>query len=202
MRDKPKNFSGTIPWTKINDIEGKFLSRSQHGLCVSNVTIDKMNLQVIPAGSLVLSVSATFGVSAITTQKLVTNQRFIGLVPNNQNQLDFLYISLHTQSFKRQMRLASAGSISFYITRKQVENFNMNIPNDAEKSQIGELFALLDTLIASNQRKGKSSNKGGIPTYKLNLIEATRSINYRVNQTPQLTNNYSKIEGLIILAPP
>ena len=31
MRDKPKEFSGNIPWTRIDDIEGKYISRSLRG---------------------------------------------------------------------------------------------------------------------------------------------------------------------------
>ncbi|HJE45466.1 restriction endonuclease subunit S [Levilactobacillus namurensis] len=81
-------------------------------------------------------------------------------------------------------------------------NIKISIPVYEEQESIGIILKSLGDHIASNQRKGKSSNKGGIPTYNLNLMETTQSINYRVNQNPQLTNNYSKINVLIILVPP
>ena len=48
MRDKPKVFSGTTPWTRIEDIEGRYINTSLSGRFVSDETIKSMNLKVIP----------------------------------------------------------------------------------------------------------------------------------------------------------
>lgn len=84
MRDKPKEFGGNIPWTRIEDIEGKFLNDSLSEQYVTEETIQKMNLKIIPKDSLIVSSSATFGVVAVVTQNLITNQTFIGLVPREK----------------------------------------------------------------------------------------------------------------------
>ena len=77
MRDKPKEFGGNIPWTRIEDIEGKYLNGSLSGQYVTEETVKKMNLKIIPKDSLIVSSSATFGVVAVVTNDLITNQTFI-----------------------------------------------------------------------------------------------------------------------------
>lgn len=47
MRDKPKVFGGSIPWTRIEDIEGKYLNGSLSGQYVTEETVSQMNLKII-----------------------------------------------------------------------------------------------------------------------------------------------------------
>ncbi len=153
MRDKPKSFDGKIPWTRIEDIEGKFLNGSLSGQYVSEKTIAQMNLKVIPKNSLIVSSSATFGVVAVVTQDLVTNQTFIGLVPNDKESLDFWYIFFYSDKAREYMKSQSAGSTIFYIARESFENMPVMIPSREEQQTIGSYFSHLDSLISLQQRK-------------------------------------------------
>ncbi|MBP3196413.1 MAG: restriction endonuclease subunit S, partial [Butyrivibrio sp.] len=81
QRDKPKEFGGSIPWCRIEDIEGKYLNGTKSGQYVTEETVKKMNLKIIPEGSVICSCSASLGVQAILTTPCVTNQTFIGIVP-------------------------------------------------------------------------------------------------------------------------
>lgn len=153
MRDKPKSFDGKIPWTRIEDIEGKFLNSSLSGQYVSEKTIAQMNLKVIPKNSLIVSSSATFGVVAVVTQDLITNQTFIGLVPNDKESLDFWYIFFYSDKAREYMKSQSAGSTIFYIARESFENMPVMIPSREEQQKIGSYFSHLDSLIALQQRK-------------------------------------------------
>lgn len=153
MRDKPKEFSGDIPWTRIEDIEGKYLNSSLSGQCVSEETIKKMNLKIIPKGSLIVSASATFGVVAVVTQDLITNQTFIGLVPEEDFNLDFLYTFFQSPTVQKKMKLESAGSTIFYISRQSFEDMKFLFPDYAEQQKVGEFFSDFDNLITLHQRK-------------------------------------------------
>ena len=84
MRDKPKDLTGPIPWCRIEDFDGKYLSKSKSGQGVDLKTIKEMNLKVYPVGTLLVSCSANLGFCAITTTELVTNQTFIGLFPDDK----------------------------------------------------------------------------------------------------------------------
>lgn len=153
MRDKPKEFSGTIPWTRIEDIEGKYLNGTLSEQYVSVEIIQNMNLKIIPKDSLIVSSSATFGVVAIVTQDLITNQTFIGLVPKEKKTLDYWYTFFHSVEARKYMKLQSAGSTIFYIARENFENMPIRIPKEDEMIAIGEYFNNLDKLIALHQHK-------------------------------------------------
>ena len=153
MRDKPKEFGGNIPWTRIEDIEGKFLNDSLSEQYVTEETIQKMNLKIIPKDSLIVSSSATFGVVAVVTQDLITNQTFIGLVPREKNTLDYWYSFFQSSEARKYMKLQSAGSTIFYIARDSFEKMPISVPKIDEMIKIGEYFSNLDNLIALHQRK-------------------------------------------------
>jgi len=91
MRDKPKQFRGQIPWCRIDDFNGKYLYTSKNGYFVDKDTISKMNLKVFPKGTVICSCSANLGICAIAGNPLITNQTFIGIVPKNTFDTEFLY---------------------------------------------------------------------------------------------------------------
>ena len=153
MRDKPKEFGGNIPWTRIEDIEGKYLNGSLSGQYVTEGTVKKMNLKIIPKDSLIVSSSATFGVVAVVTNDLITNQTFIGLVPNDKETLDYWYSYFQSDEARRYMKLQSAGSTIFYIAREHFENMPITVPTKKEMLKIGTFFSNLDDLITLHQRK-------------------------------------------------
>ncbi|QBG55009.1 hypothetical protein D2M30_0658 [Bacillus amyloliquefaciens] len=153
MRDKPKEFSGTVPWTRIEDIEGRFINGTTSGQYVSEETIRSMNLKIIPKGSLIVSSSATFGVVAIVNNDLITNQTFIGLVPNTNYNIYYLYAFFKSSEIQKKMKRESAGSTIFYISRKQFEDMVGKFPNLEEQEKIGEFFKKLDDTIALHQRE-------------------------------------------------
>lgn len=153
MRDKPKKFGGNVPWTRIEDIEGKYLNGSLSERYVSEETISKMNLKIIPKDSLIVSSSATFGVVAIVTQDLITNQTFIGLVPKDKKELDYWYIYFQSNEARNYMRLESAGSTIFYISRESFEKMPVMVPSKDEMLKIGKIFSNLDSIITLHQRK-------------------------------------------------
>lgn len=153
MRDKPKEFSGTVPWTRIEDIQGRFINGTTSGQYVSEETIKSMNLKIIPKGSLIVSSSATFGVVAIVNNNLITNQTFIGLVPNTKYNIDYLYAFFKSTDIQKKMKRESAGSIIFYIARKQFEEMLGKFPVLEEQEKIGLFFKRLDDTITLHQRE-------------------------------------------------
>ncbi len=95
MRDRPEVFDGAIPWCRIEDIESMSLNGSKSGLAVSDEVIKKMNLKVMPAGTVLASCSASLGTYAIVNRPLVTNQTFIGLVCGERLDNRFLLYVMH-----------------------------------------------------------------------------------------------------------
>ena len=144
MRDRPKIFNGSIPWCRIEDIEGMYFNKSLSGLMVSDDIIKKMNLKVFPTGTVICSCSATLGVCAINTQPLITNQTFIGLVCSQKVSNRYIFYYMSTRK-KELLSLSTTGTIP-YVSREKFENMQIPIPSLSEQTRI---VGILDTFTSA-----------------------------------------------------
>ena len=150
QRDKPKAFDGTIPWCRIEDIEGKYLNGSLSNQLVSKDTIKQMNMHICPVGSVICSCSASLGIQAITTIECCTNQTFIGIVPIESvlyNEYLFYYLKAQTKYFHE----IATGTTIKYISRDKFEELPFALPPFEEQkrivSKIENLFTVLDEIV-------------------------------------------------------
>ena len=150
QRDKPKVFDGTIPWCRIEDIEGKYLNGSLSNQLVSKDTIKQMNMHICPVGSVICSCSASLGIQAITTIECCTNQTFIGIVPIESvlyNEYLFYYLKAQTKYFHE----IATGTTIKYISRDKFEELPFALPPFEEQkrivSKIENLFTVLDEIV-------------------------------------------------------
>ncbi|MEL0457341.1 restriction endonuclease subunit S [Flavobacteriaceae bacterium SZ-1-7] len=151
QRDKPKVFDGDIPWCRIEDINGKYLYKSNSSQNVSQTTVDAMNLRVYPVNTLLFTCSATIGVTAITKAELCTNQTFIGLVPSSKIDVEYLYYYL--SKIGSQLKKAASITTIPYISRSFFENLQIEIPNSIwEQRKISKVLSDLDAKIEVNNK--------------------------------------------------
>lgn len=154
QRDKPEDLSGPIPWLRIEDFDGKFLSGSKSGQGVSTATVAAMNLRVFPAGTVVTSCSCVMGATAIAANPLVTNQTFIGIDPD-PSALDqsFLYYWLIAHQVELQAR--ASGSIQQYLSRDEFRRLRISAPDVRSQRAIAGYLdretAQIDAFIAKNE---------------------------------------------------
>jgi type I restriction enzyme S subunit len=149
MRDKPKQFGGEIDWLRIEDFDGKYVSRSKSNQKVSLDTIKEMRLRVYPIGTVLCSCSATIGAYAITARELITNQTFIGIYPHKDLDKEFLYYYLNTQT-KNLIKIGS-GTTILYISREKFEDFPIIIPPLNQQRKIASILSNVDSLIEQTQ---------------------------------------------------
>ena len=142
MRDKPKEFSGNVPWCRIEDIEGNYFNGTKSNQYVSQKTIYEMNLKIIPTGSVICSCSASLGTYAINTCPIITNQTFIGLVCSEEISNHFLLNLMNTQTQK--LKIIAGGTTIPYISREKFEKYNIKIPSLPEQEKIASFLTLID----------------------------------------------------------
>lgn len=145
QRDKPTSFDGTIPWCRIEDIEGKYLNRTQSGKYVSRKTVDSMNLRVYPIGTVISANSASIGAAAITTVECCTNQTFIGLVCATGLYNEYLYYFLKANVST--LKKLGTGTTILYISQKKYERILIPIPPYSEQKRIVERIEELMPLV-------------------------------------------------------
>lgn len=158
MRDKPKELSGEIPWCRIEDFEGKYLSSSKSGQGVTRKTVRDMNLKIYPINTLLVSCSANLGFCAIVKQELITNQTFIGLVPNeNKVNVEFLYYIMKSSAQK--LNVLSSGTTISYLSREQFEKFKIALPSIPEQTKIANFLSSIDEKIDHCQKQIECSEQ-------------------------------------------
>ncbi len=149
MRDKPKLFSGDIPWCRIEDFDGTYLTGSKSDQCVNMDTVRIMNLKVYPIGTLLVSCSADLGRCAIVAHPLVSNQTFIGLWMDDTVSSNLFFYYYMTFKAEELNNLSSGTTIS-YMSREQFENFEVNVPLDKkEQTAIANVLSDMDAEIAA-----------------------------------------------------
>lgn len=152
MRDKPKQLDGEIPWCRIEDFNGMYLYGSKSNQGVSLETIKEMNLKVYPVNTLLVSCSADIGRCAITQKLLITNQTFIGLVPNIK-KVNTIYLYYVMTNSKNELNARSSGTTISYLSRQQFEKFEIRVPSLTEQQKIASCLFSLDELLTAHTDK-------------------------------------------------
>jgi len=153
MRDKPKRLTGDIPWCRIEDFDGMYLSGSKSAQFVDVETIRAMNLKVYPVGTLLVSCSADLGRCAIVVRPLVSNQTFIGLEMDLAISSNLFFYYFMTSKAQELNNLSSGTTIS-YLSREQFEEFSVFVPLDKqEQTAIAAILSDMDAEIAALEAK-------------------------------------------------
>lgn len=75
-RDKPKSFTGDIPWITIEDLIINGVTKiSKSGLGLTEKEINQVGRKTIPAGSIIMSCVGNLGICSIAGKEMVINQQ-------------------------------------------------------------------------------------------------------------------------------
>lgn len=167
MRDRPENLDGPIPWIRIEDFDGKYISSSKASLGVSKETVQSMNLKIYPVGTILCTSSCIMGKCAIVSRELVSNQRFIGIIPDQNTCENFLYYLMLSNS--ERMNYLATGALQANLSRSSFEHLKVQFPSYPEQKEISDYLdtkcAEIDKLIAKKEQLVKE-----LESYKKSLI--------------------------------
>ena len=167
MRDRPENLDGPIPWIRIEDFDGKYISSSKASLGVSKETVQSMNLKIYPVGTILCTSSCIMGKCAIVSRELVSNQRFIGIIPDQNTCENFLYYLMLSNS--ERMNYLATGALQANLSRSSFEHLKVQFPSYQEQKEISDYLdtkcAEIDKLIAKKEQLVKE-----LESYKKSLI--------------------------------
>ena len=167
MRDKPEDLSGDIPWVRIEDYNGKYIDSSREGFGVSEQTVKEMNLKVYPVGSILCTSSCDLGKCAIVATPLVSNQRFINIVPDEDTSSDYLYYVMLSNADR--MNYLSTGTIQANLSRVAFEHLLIRFPPLEEQKEIA-LYLDHKVEVIDSTIMGKEKLVEKLREYKKSLI--------------------------------
>lgn len=139
-RDKPKSFTGDVPWINIPDLAdtGLFIGSSKEGIGLSDTEIEIARARVIPASSVIMSCVGRFGIAAVCERDLVINQQLHAfLVPEGLLAPEFLALSLQAQ--KKFMEDTSTATTIAYLNKSKCNSVPIPVPSFAEQQEIVNL---------------------------------------------------------------
>ncbi len=98
-RDKPKSFTGNIPWFTTEDLNHKgYLTKSKRELGLSAEEIKEVRARIIPAGSVLMTCVGDLGVISVCKEDCVVNQQLHAFICKEGINNLFLMYSLSFQT--------------------------------------------------------------------------------------------------------
>ena len=79
-RNKPKDFTGTIPWVTTPEINGRYIPSELQKKYIDENAIGSSGAKIIPVGSVVMTCVGELGLTAITKENVVINQQLHAFV--------------------------------------------------------------------------------------------------------------------------
>jgi type I restriction enzyme S subunit len=145
-RDKPKSFTGDIPWVTTDDlVHLGFTHHSPKGLGLSATEISEVKARIIPAGSVIISCVGNLGITTIATADMVMNQQLHSF--QCHNQVNNIYL-MHCLAKQTAFMYAKASSTTLPYMNKSVCN---SIPVQIPPVELQNTFA--DRFLAINRIK-------------------------------------------------
>jgi type I restriction enzyme S subunit len=120
-RDKPKSFTGDIPWVKTNDLNHlNFTSKSKGDIGLTMLEIDTVRAKIIPKDSVLMTCVGDLGVVSIASNEMIVNQQLHTFQCKNELNNIFLMYSL---SFQKSMMYKFASKTTVpYLNKTNCNN--------------------------------------------------------------------------------
>ncbi len=149
-RDKPKSFTGDIPWITIPDIQGLKIHSSINKLGLSVHEIKECGAKIVPKNSVIMSCVGTFGLVSICDQDLVINQQLHAWIPSPKLNNYYLAYSLILQ--KEQMERMATNTTIAYLNKSACNAITIPLPSLPEQQKIVDCLSSLDEAIAAQSQ--------------------------------------------------
>ena len=160
-RTKKAYWNGDIPWIKIRDIQGKYVSKSEE--YITNAGVANSSAKVFDEGTILYTIFATVGEVAILNFKAATNQAIAGLRLKDGYDLDFIYYSL--LSIKKNVINLSKGVAQNNINLSILRNLEIPIPTYCDQKTIVLELDNLNEILAKKREQLKELDRLGLAIF-------------------------------------
>jgi len=132
-RYKPKIFDGNIPWITTPDLDGKYIEKSKKNLCVSNEEVTRVNMKIMPKGTVLITCVGDLGRVCITKNDVVPNQQFHGFICSEKILPEYLMYALKIQT--PQMISKSTATTISYMNKTTCNNLKIPLTQSIDEQK-------------------------------------------------------------------
>lgn len=162
-RNKPKLFSGNIPWITTPDIEGKIVTSSKKELFITESEAKNVGSKIVKKNSVIITCVGELGVVAIAGNDIVINQQLHAFLPNERIEHNYLLYALAMQ--KNYMISIATKTAVPYMNKDNCNSIPIPIPSKSEQTAIANTLSDVDDLISGLEKliaKKKSIKQGAM----------------------------------------
>ncbi|EGK8065999.1 hypothetical protein IO354_000380 [Campylobacter upsaliensis] len=142
-RDKIEYWhNGTIPWVKIADVKNNVVNQTQE--FITELGLENSSAKIFKKGTLLYTIFATLGETAILNIDAATNQAIAALIEAYDYDTKFLMYCL--MSMKDYVNSLGRGVAQNNINQTMLKNFTIPLPPLCEQEYIVQILDTLFTL--------------------------------------------------------
>ena len=126
-RDKPKSFTGEIPWITINDLNiNGYTNKSKLGLGLTIDEVKEVNRKCVPQGSVLMSCVGNLGLCSIASVDVVINQQLHSYQCNEV--INNLYLMYYLSFKNTYMNKVASSTTVLYMNKNACNNIPVLLP--------------------------------------------------------------------------
>lgn len=154
-RDKPKKFTGTIPWVTLPDLtDSIYIADSKYKLSVEEAKPTKTRL--FPEKTVLLSCAGTLGKVVIAKREIYSNQQFYGLVCKPEKILpEFLAYQLLIFGEPYYKKIGGMSTLTFF-SKNVALDIEIILPNIKQQKIFSDLVIKFEDI---KQKQSQSKEK-------------------------------------------
>ena len=144
-RDKPKSFTGNIPWITIDDLVVNGITyKSKSELGLTEEEIAEVNRKVIPTGSVIMSCVGNLGICSIAGEDMVINQQLHSFQCGKR--LDKVFLMIYLGYRKDFMNKWASSTTVLYMNKSVCNSIPVIIPPLSLQNEFAAFVQQIDKL--------------------------------------------------------
>lgn len=155
-RSNSASYGGSIPWVKISDmLQGEIYDTDEK---ITEEALANCNTKLLPAGTILLSIFATIGRSAVLRVPATTNQAIVGIIPR-KDDIDKLYFRHFLDAASVSLASKGRGVAQNNINSSILRDLEIPLPHKNGKPDLDEqkrIASILDKADAIRRKLQQS----------------------------------------------
>lgn len=143
-------YGGSIPWVKIGDMLQGEVTETEEAITQSG--LENSAAKLLPAGTVLISIFATIGRTAILGVDATTNQAIAGLTPYDPEVLLPGYLRRYLDSTVEQLTSRARGVAQVNINSKILKEIEIPLPPPDDQRSVLDFLDRADGLRAKRQQ--------------------------------------------------